>query len=391
MADNHKLLMIVIAACLSAAVVVPPASASQFAGGQAAYIADTIEINDDLYVTGQNANVDGHIRGDLVFVGMTAGLDGEVDGSVAAVGYNFNMSGRCRNTVRVLARGVDIDGHIERNLIAFGENVIIGRDGWVEKDVHFGATSLTIQGRVGGLVKGKGGEIFISGQVDGDVDVKGDDLVIQPTAIIGGELKFCGKKAPKIEPGAQILGKISHNAPEEKEKSGYTLGDFFIDVWSFLALILTGGIMLAFCGTFPVEVTNQIKSQWLKSITLGFVFVVCLPIMAAILLVTLIGIPLGLMILVCWVILFYLAKIFGGMVIAEWLLRKLRGGRPARVFWTMILGIAIVVILMNVPFLGVGLKIVFVLLTFGAFFLAAAERHARCNHLDGAGAPPNAD
>ena len=384
MANNGRTYLVMTAAMMGVMLAVSPGAATQFIGERSVFIADTIEINDDVFVSGQSANVHGHVRGDLFLFGVTARFGGEVDGSVAAGVYDFNMTGRCRNSIRVLARGVAIDGHIERNLIAFGENVVIGRDGWIEKDVHFGVSSLTIQGRIGGKVKGKGEQIFISGQIDGDVDVEGKDLIIQPTAIIGGSLNFCSKEEPKIEPGAQILGQVTHSLPGQKEKAeGYTLGDFLIDSWSYLALVLAGGIMLAFCGGFAGEVTVQIKTQWLKSLLLGLVFVVCLPMMAVILLITLIGIPLGLIVLAVWLVLFYLAKVFGGIVIADWLLRKLRRGQPPRVFWAMVLGVAIVVAFMNVPYVGLSIKLVCVLLTFGGFFLAAAERHVKTHRGDG--------
>ncbi|MCP4711396.1 MAG: hypothetical protein GY869_22480, partial [Planctomycetes bacterium] len=253
------------------------------------------------------------------------------------------------------------------------------------KDVHIGAASVTIQGRVGGKLDGGGGNIFISGQIDGDVDVEGDDLVIQPTAIIGGSLKFCGKEEPKIEPGAQILGEVVHCLPVEKEQAkGYTLADFIIDSWSFLALVLTGGIMLAFCGGFASEVTHQIRSQWLKSLALGFVFFICLPILAAILIVTLIGIPLGLIVLAGWSILFYLAKVFGGIFIADMILRKLRGGRPPKIFWALVLGVIIVILVSNIPtaLISVPFQFMLIFLTFGGFFLAAATRHAKAQRTD---------
>ena len=59
----------------------PIASATQFMGGGSVYVADTVEINDDLFVGGQNTNINGHIRGDLVTAGMSATIDGEVDGA----------------------------------------------------------------------------------------------------------------------------------------------------------------------------------------------------------------------------------------------------------------------------------------------------------------------
>ncbi len=385
MAGKNKTFMVLLATCLIGIAPGSTASASRFTSGQSVYIADSVEINDDLFISGQKVNVDGHVRGDLVFVGMSAGFAGEVDGSIMAGVYDFDMSGRCRNSVRVFARRIDIDGHIERNLMVFGENVVLGSEGWVEKDVHAGAVTLIIQGRIGGKLEGSCGQVIISGQIDGDVRLEADDLIIQPTAIIGGALNVYSKNEPKIEPGAQILGKITKYLPKEKEKPrGYTFADFLIDSWSFLTLVLTGGIMLAFFRGFTGEVTGQVKSQWLKSLALGFVFFICLPILALILVITLVGIPLGLMVMAGWLILFYLAKIFAGIIIGDLALRKLRGGRPPNLFWAMVLGLLIIILLLNIPVLWIPIKLAIVLLTFGGFSLAAAKRHGRSAWENGA-------
>lgn len=385
MAGANKTLLILLVACIACVAWGSTASATRFSSGQSIYIADSVEINDDFFATAQNTNVNGHIRGDLVIVGMSAGFDGEVDGSVMVGVYDFDMSGHCRNSVRAFAKQISIDGHIERNLMVFGADVVLGKSGWVEKDVHFGGGTFLVQGRIGGILRGSGDEIFISGQIDGNVYLEAGKVVIQPTAIIGGMLEVCGKNEPKIEPGAQILGEISHCSTGEKKKAaGYELADFFIDFWSFLALALTGGMMLAFFKGFTREVTGQVKSQWLKSLGLGFVFFICLPIAAVILMVTLVGLPLGLMVLAGWLVLFYLTKVFGGIIIGDWILRKLRGGRPPKPFWAMVLGLLIIILLLNIPVLWVPIKLALIFLVFGGFFLAVARRNGRSTWENGA-------
>jgi len=415
---------VLIAAVLLGLALSPAAFATRFMGGGSVYVADTVEIDDDLFTGGQNININGHIRGDLVAAGMSATLDGEVDGSVAAFVYDLKMCGDCRNSVRVFARRIDIDGHIERNLMAFGEEVIIGTHGWVEKDIHFGASTVLIQGHVGGKLEGSGDKVYISGQIDGDVKIEAPEVVVQPTAIIGGNLTTTGYKEPKIEPGAQILGETTHSTPKKKEPKGYSFLSFLCDAWSFLALALTGGVLLGFFGGFTLDVTQQIKTHWLKSLGLGFVFFVGLPIAAVILIVTLIGIPLGVVVLAGWGLLCYLAKVFIAIIVGDWLLRKLRGGRSPKAFWSMILGVVVIILALKIPFFGflakiliatiiggwiltrlrrrgshqvfrsiiLGVVVILVLATpfigpvinatiiflaFGGFFLAAAERHAQ--------------
>ena len=353
------------------------ALATRFEGGQSVYIVDTVTINDDLFAGGQNVDVNGHIRGDLIISGMSGTLDGEVDGSVMAFVYHFKMSGHCRNSVRAFARRIDVDGHIERNLMVFGEEVILGEQGWVEKDVHVGANKILIQGRIGGKLEGGGGEVYISGQIDEDVRIEARSVVIQPTAIIGGNLTTVGEKEPKIEPGAQILGLTSHSLPQKKEGGGYSFGDFLGDRWSFLALALIGGILLALFRGFTREVTGYIQTHLLKSLGLGFVFFVCLPIAALISVITLVGIPVGLTVLAGWLLLFYLSKVFAAIIIGEWTFRRLRRGRMPGLFWSLLVGLVIIILVLKIPYVWLVVKLAIIFLAFGGFFSAAAHRYAQ--------------
>jgi len=351
--------------------------ATDFMSGQSVYVMDTVTINDDIISGAQNTTISGRVRGDLITAGMSTIVDGEVRGSITSFVFDFKMSGHSFNSVRAFAWRIDIDGRIERNLMAYGQNVVIGRQGWVEKDVDFSAGTITLQGRVGGDFKGEGGQVYISGQIDGDVELKSDDVVIQPSAIIGGRLSTIGKREPKIEPGAQILGETEHTLPEAKKPDTYDFSDFVVDAWSFLALALTGGVLLLLFRGFTCGVTCYVESHLWKSLGLGFVFFVCLPIAAIILMISLIGIPMGIMILAGWLLLFYLAKIFAGLMIGEWIRKKFQGGKAPGRFWSLLLGLFILTFILHIPVFGVILKLGIVFLMFGGFVLAAVEWHAQ--------------
>jgi cytoskeletal protein CcmA (bactofilin family) len=374
MAGNRRRLTLILpAAAIWLIALTASGYATEFMGGESVYIIDSVTINDDLISGSQSTTVSGKVRGDLITMGMSTTVDGEVNGSINSFVMDFKMSGHCFNSVRTFAWRTDIDGRIERNLLAYSETVVLGRMGWVEKDVNFSANTLTMQGRIGGDLKGGGGQVYISGQIDGDVHLEAEEIVIQPSAIIGGKLTTIGKREPKIEPGAQILGETVHTPPEKKKKSGYGFGDFIIDAWSFLALALTGGVLLLLFRGFTCGVTCYIQSHWLKSLGLGFVFFICLPIAAAILIVTLIGIPMGLIVIGGWLLLFYLAKIFAALIAGEWVLKKFRGGNAPARFWSLLLGLIIIILLLKIPVLGILLKLAILFLAYGGFVLAAVE------------------
>ncbi len=307
------------------------ARATQFRGGEAVQIREG-EILDDLFAAASNVDFDAHLIGDLFAAGanVTVGDSALIENSFMGAARRIDVYGHILNSARVFAQDVNLRGHIERNMMAFCQTLIIDDRGWVEKDLYIGAAEGTIRGRIGGDVGGGCGKLVIAGQIDGNVTIHADQITIMQSAIIGGKLKYRSEKEAKIEDGAQILGGVEKMGPSAaKKKDQYTLGGFLWDSWWFLAAFAVGLVMLALFKPFVNDVKSAILNASWKSLGLGFLFLVCIPVAALIVAVSLLGIPLAVIALTVWVILLYLAKIFVGLAMGDWLLARLRSGRAA--------------------------------------------------------------
>ena len=82
---------------------------------------------------------------------------------------------------------------------------------------------------------------------------------------------------------------------------------------------------------------------------------------------TVIGIPLGIIIMLSYLIYIYLTKIFVSLFIGRGFL-KFFGSSP-KSGWTLLVGLIIYVILTSIPFIGWILNIIFVFIGFGALLI----------------------
>lgn len=355
-----------------------PALATEFRSGDVIHLVQG-EILDDLIATGGNISLESHVIGDVFALArtVTLGDSGRVDNSFMAGGQKIDVNGLVSNSARLFAQDITIRGHIKRNLMAFAQNVVLDTRSWVEKDVNVGASEAIIRGRIGGDLRGQAGRITIYGQIDGDVKITTDHLIVMPTAIIGGALKYHCQKDPKIEEGAQILGGVERLQPETKVKEGYTLGSFFWDAWWFLGLLVVGIVLLALFKPFMGEMKAVIlESSW-KSMGVGFLFLICLPIVAIALALTLVGIPVALALILGWVALLYLSIIFVGLPLGEWVLGRLRSGRRAASILSLFVGLVILTLATRIPYAGFLAKLMIFSLALGGFFLTAYKYRTR--------------
>ncbi len=352
--------------------------ATEFRGSDVIHIAGE-EILDDLFIAGGDVSVNTHVIGDLFAAGATisVGDSAVIENSLMAAGRRVDVNGTVVNSARAFAQDINIRGHVEGNVMGFAGTMILDNSGWIEKDLSYFGGEVILRGRVGGNVKGEMESAVISGQVDGDVYLEAEEITVLPTAIIGGKLRYRSKQEAKVEEGAQIFEGIERLAPEKAQGSGYSLGSFLWDAWWYFAAVVVGLVLLMLFRPFVTEVKETLLQSSLRSLSLGFLFVVCLPVAAIVLGITLLGVPLAVLTLIGWLVLLYVAKIFVALAAGEWLLGRLRGGKMSAAILSLLAGLFLLTIATLIPYAGFLIRIMIVSLGFGAFFITAYQYRTR--------------
>lgn len=355
------------------------AEATEFRTGSVVSVRDA-EILDDVIAGGDDISFEGHILGDVIAAGrsVTLGDSALVDNSFMAFAQKVDVNGGVINSARVFAQDFTLRGHIEGNVMGFCQSLLIDTRAWVEKDVSFGCAQIIVRGRVGGNLSGGATNVTISGQIDGDARVEGENIVVLQGAIIGGKLRYASDREIKIEDGAQILGGVEKISEEEgrKDEEGYTLGSFFWDAWWYLGSLVIGAVLIALWRRFMLDVSGTITGSALKTLGIGVLFLICLPIAAVAVALTLIGVPVAILIALAWVLLLYLSDVIVGLALGDWLLAHLRKGPAPRPYMALAIGLFLVTILGALPYVGSLLNILMAALAMGGFFLVANSRRA---------------
>jgi hypothetical protein len=97
---------------------------------------------------------------------------------------------------------------------------------------------------------------------------------------------------------------------------------------------------------------------------IGFLLMVAMPIAALIFLITVVGIPISLILFTTWLLGLYLAKIIVASFIGRTLLAR-NGDRLSTAALGLIVGLALVFIAINLPYIGGLIHFILVLVGFG--------------------------
>lgn len=328
---------------------------TQFKAADNFFFPDTAIIHDDLVIAGGSIKLDGIIEGDLISASKSLVQSGLILGSLNAAAQDLDVLGEVKGSVRGFAQNININGKLDRNLLAFGYAVDIKPGAEIEKDITVFCGKMTLDGTLRGNLKGGVGELIISGVVNGDVSIKAEKITLMPTARIEGDFKYKSKKEAKIESGAQVSGETVWTEiepeKEKKPKSIFTGKSLIPEMLFLLALMVTGIVLTLIFKKNAYQAKQAVEGSFLKSLGLGFVFMVCIPIAMIILLITVIGIPIAIIAFFVYAILIYIAKIPVAAFVGEKIIRALgKQGEPSLI-WSMLLGLVVLTLLLNIPYL----------------------------------------
>jgi hypothetical protein len=188
------------------------------------------------------------------------------------------------------------------DIVRFGEDVDVAHDEIVRGDVVVLGGNVTVEGKVVGDVVVIGGDAHaVSGaEINGDVVVIGGTLEEEPEVLIHGESVEMKDLSLGINGFSQFFG------PRTK-----LLGLFVVPVQFFVSVLLSLLIVL-FLRNRVITMQDHIQRAFFKNFGAGFL--ICLigmfvvSFLMVVLVITLIGIPLALVLLVSCVALFIIAR-----------------------------------------------------------------------------------
>jgi hypothetical protein len=316
------------------------------------FLSEDETIAEDLIAVAEEIDVKGEIKGDCIAAARNINLLGIIADDIMAVGQNITLEGEVGDSFRAAGKTVTINARIKGDITAFGESITLHDDCIAEGDVVIAGRELQINGKVLKSLKAYGGKIKIRGEVAEDATLKGDRIVLYPGAKIGGNLTYTCANQIELMGDARVAGETTWNKPVIKPN--ISPRQVFITM-------------------------DSMHSSPGKSLGFGFVFLICVPVAAAILFATIVGIPLALIVLLMYFAALYISLLFAGMAIAT----KIFGmrGKSGRGILTvgMILGIAIAVLLSTIPVAGGFARLLLIIfglggLVMGRFRTFAAAR-----------------
>ncbi len=333
------------------------ARAGVFRAGEDVGIRADERFEDDLYLAAGQLLMEGRVAGDLLAAGGSVDVGGETGADLFAVGGNVSVLGDVGDDARVAGGDVVIRGRVGGDLLALGGQVRVL--GGVGGDATIGAGTLRLDAPVSGSVRIAAGRAFLNAPIEGDVYFTGEELVLGSGARIGGSIEYSAPKELVRESGALIEGGIEYSDSGTRKRladAAKAGAIAFLSLW-FIAKTL--GILISALAIglifrrFSSEVVSHATARTLAMLGRGFVAILVLPVASVILLVSLVGIPLGVIGLASTTALLVFASLVTPVVLGSAVHKIVAKPAEYRVDWlTILVGTLVYIVLGFIPVVG---------------------------------------
>jgi cytoskeletal protein CcmA (bactofilin family) len=320
-------------------------------------------IDGSVYIAGRSITIDGTVKGDLFCAGQDVFVTGTVEGDVICAGQFVRITGTVLGDVRAAGQQLDVSATIDGSATLAAQSLVIKPETKIGRDLTVGGESLRVGGQVARDLLGVGQDVIIDSKIGRDAHLEFQNIALENNADIGGNLAYRSPEKAQVADGAKVAGETTYQtAPKDQQYNKGTL-QLWSTFYGFCSMLLIGLAAIAIAPRWFDGVGAAIRTRPVGSFAYGAAALLGVPIVAALLMATFIGLPLGIIMLLVWI-----AAMIGAMVITAYavgwmIIEKLAWPSRGQRIASLIVGLLVLAVLGLIPVVG-GITI-FVSLIFG--------------------------
>jgi hypothetical protein len=296
------------------------------------------------------------------------------------IGGDVRVTEATSGALTALGGNVEVEAPVAGPLRVAGGDVKVGPDATIGGTASIAGGDVSVKGPINGNLRVAGGEVTLDGPVTGNASIASGSLTLGPNARIGGMVEFHGGELHR-DPAAQVTGGIIEHARGNAMRHQHELTPLerFTRGWAWSAGLVVLAALLA--GALPgpsQRLANELRERPWMSALLGLLAFSAIPVAAVLVMITIIGIPIGLLALALYAVLLLVGYVWLAVVIGGLILERVSPETAALTAWRVgaaVLAMLAFAILARVPYFGGPLKMA--ALVVGVGMITAAVFRAR--------------
>lgn len=307
------------------------------------------EINDFYATSNDNVKLQDTVNGDSAIAGNIIDMAGNIDGIGFIAGQTINIKGKLEYGF-IAGQNITINGNITKNIYAAGQTITFTKNASIGRDIFLAADTITLNGNLERNINISAAKVIIENgtTINGNINIDTSEIIIKDNVKIEGTLKYNNTAKETISKNAQIAKTQTYKKADNNQ---INKTEILQSILNMVVVFLCITILIPQTIDKTEKIYNNKNTKYIKNIGIGFLLLICIPLISILLLVSNIGIYLGLIIAGLYLIALYISFIISGFILGNLLLKKLMNLNTNK-YLSGIIGIILLKLLMLIPVFG---------------------------------------
>ncbi len=342
---------------IAAGIIVPtPVNALEIRRGESMVtIAADEVVNDTLIISASTIVVEGKVNGDLIAFGSRIIVSGSITGNLITFGESITINASVGGSAFGAAETYTIENaEIKGDLWSAGETISIGKETEVSRNTTSAGETVSISGRVAKDLRVFAEKLEVEGSVGRNLDVFAEQLKLLGDSHIAGDVNFHSDSEENLtrSGASRVDGNIEflRMGDGHKHQNRYFTISFYVRQLLWMVSAFMTGLALLWLVPGLRDLTMVDGLEGLKTAGIGLVTIISLPIISVLIGFTVIGLPFTVIGFFSWISLLFIAKIVLASVIGRLVLERQERGSSLPL--TLLAGLGIITVAINIPAIG---------------------------------------
>jgi len=297
---------------------------------------------------GRNVSFDGISREDLLFAGLRVIISGTGEQDLYAIGDEIISSATIRGNCRMVGRNIHIyrNAHCLGNTHLVSPQILIEENVTMEKDTRIWANEAMIAGKYDSLY------------------IKAKKITFAPGCKVTGNLTIESEVLPDLVHSVNLGGKLIFSQPLVSENHVKTFLLKYRRVVSFFGLCVPFILMMFLMPNLLHDTVEVIQRRPFSTFFTGIAGFILIPIFLLLLMLTVVGAPLGLILVTYYLSFIYFSRGFFAVWSGSLIFSRMPRSR-LRLLLATVTGLALFVALAGIPRIGIVIQAIYIFFGLG--------------------------
>lgn len=348
------------------------AQGSMYRSGDLIRVASTDTVSSQLFSAGERIEIAGHVRNDIYLAGQYISLNGSFGDDAFLFGEILILNGTVGDMMAGAGKTISIDGTVGGDVIMAGKEIYISENAKISGNVLLAAEQIHYSGgTVNGWMRLAARSVHLNGKIDSYAVIHSSDVTFGSSYAAPGGTKIISNTPIYRE----NLGSIPANLEIEIRKPRIWPGVLF-NVWFYLSLLVTGLVLLFLFQPAAVDMQRFAVGRFWQNTGVGLLAFLGIPLLTILLIIPLLTIPLAVITGILYVFSLFLSYLLVALILGiqviSWINKK---PGTSTYYWAMALGLILIALLANAPFIGVILNLLLIFFGLGSVIAFAWYRY----------------